>query len=308
LLSVFRSTLPTMSLLAAMILWASSFIALKVAFQSCHPMLVIFGRMLVASIVILFFFRRLRNVRLRRADFPFLLVMAVSEPCLYFLFEAKALENTTASQAGMITAMLPLMVAVGAHFYLHEKISRRTIGGFGLAIFGAVLLSLAGEVSEAAPRPLLGNFCEFVAMACATVYTLALKRLTASYSPFFLTAFQAFIGSLFFFPFLLFLPGGGLPSRLDLVPVLAVVYLGVFVTLGAYGSYNFAVSRIPANQAAAFINLIPVLTLGLAWLILHERFNALQYVAGGLVFLGVFLSQDRGFGELAIKPEDALVR
>ncbi|MBN2428557.1 MAG: DMT family transporter [Deltaproteobacteria bacterium] len=305
-MAVLRSTLPSLSLLAAMTLWASSFIALKLAFQFYHPMFVIFGRMLVASIVFLFFFRQFWGVRLRRADFPFLLVMAVSEPCLYFLFEAKALENTTASQAGMITAMLPLMVAIGAHFFLREKISRRTVGGFVLAIIGAVLLSLAGDASATAPRPLWGNFCEFLAMACATVYTLALKRLTSSYSPFFLTAFQAFIGSLFFFPFLLFIPEG-VPPALALLPTLAVLYLGVFVTLGAYGLYNFAVSRIPANQAAAYVNLIPVLTLVLAWLVLHENFTPFQYVAGGLVFLGVFLSQDRHFGEAAIKPGDVLV-
>ena len=304
-MAVMRSTLPALSLVAAMTLWASSFIALKLAFQFYHPMFVIFGRMLVASMVFLFFFRQFRGIRLRRADFPFLLVMAVSEPCLYFLFEAKALENTTASQAGMITAMLPLMVAIGAHFFLREKISRRTVAGFVLAIIGAVLLSLAGDASAAAPRPLWGNFCEFLAMACATVYTLALKRLTASYSPFFLTAFQAFIGSLFFFPFLLFVPAG-VPPALALLPTLAVLYLGVFVTLGAYGLYNFAVSRIPANQAASYVNLIPVLTLVLAWLILHENFTSLQYVAAGLVFLGVFLSQDRHFGEAVMKPGDAL--
>jgi drug/metabolite transporter (DMT)-like permease len=301
----FRSAVPTLSLVVAMVLWASSFIALKLAFQFYPPMLVIFGRMAVASVVFLFFVRRFRSIRLRKADFPFLLVMAVSEPCLYFLFEAKALENTTASQAGMITAMLPLMVAVGAHFFLREKVSRKTIFGFGIAIFGACLLSLSGSISATAPNPVWGNFCEFIAMACATVYTLSLKRLTSSYSPFFLTAFQAFIGSIFFFPFLFFIPTG-MPSHLALVPTLSILYLGVFVTLGAYGLYNFAVSRIPASQAAAFINLIPVMTLLLAWLILKERFTLPQYLGGALVFLGVFLSQEKSLEGLGVEPENAV--
>jgi drug/metabolite transporter (DMT)-like permease len=45
-----------LSLLVAMILWASSFIALKLAFQFYYPMFIIFGRMFAASFVFLYFF------------------------------------------------------------------------------------------------------------------------------------------------------------------------------------------------------------------------------------------------------------
>ena len=41
---------PIFCLLGAMILWASSFIALKLAFAAYNPMVVIFGRMITASI------------------------------------------------------------------------------------------------------------------------------------------------------------------------------------------------------------------------------------------------------------------
>ncbi len=67
----------------------------------------------------------------------------------------------------------------------------------------------------------------------------------------------------------------------------------MFVTLGAYGLYNFGVSRIPASQASAFVNLIPVFTVILGWIILNERFAPVQYLASALVFSGIFLSQDR---------------
>ena len=112
---------------------------------------------------------------------------------------------TTASQAGMITAMLPLMVAVGARVVLGEILTVRTMAGFGVAIVGACWLSMAGQPSMDAPNPMLGNFLEFMAMVCATGYIISLKHLTARYSPFFLTAVQAFLGAVFFFPFL-FLP------------------------------------------------------------------------------------------------------
>src|SRR5210317_1461960 len=90
-----------------MLLWASSFVALKLAFRGYHPMQVIFGRMLIASLCFVVFIPSFRKLNWRRQDVKYLLTMAVCEPCLYFLFEAKALELTSASQAGMITAMLP---------------------------------------------------------------------------------------------------------------------------------------------------------------------------------------------------------
>ncbi|WP_225911628.1 DMT family transporter [Desulfuromonas versatilis] len=284
--------LPVASLIFAMLLWASSFVALKLAFQSYHPMVVIFGRMLVASLCFLVLIPSFRKIRFRRPDFKFLLIMAVCEPCLYFIFEAKALTNTTASQAGMITAMLPLLVAVVAWAALKEKVTRQTLSGFTLAIVGACWLSLGGESSDYAPNPLLGNFYEFLAMVCAAGYTVTLKHLSANYPPLFLTAIQAFIGSLFFFPFLL-LPAVPLPTAFVPGAVVAIIYLGVFITLGAYACYNFALSRVPASQAAGYTNLIPVFSVTLGMLMLGETLTFSQLLACGLVFGGVLLSQGR---------------
>jgi drug/metabolite transporter (DMT)-like permease len=254
-------------------------------------MIVIFGRMLVASICFLPLLPRFRvENTFRRRDWKPLLFMAFCEPCLYFVFEARALELTTASQAGMITALLPLLVAVGARFVLKETLTAGMLAGFMMAIAGAVWLSVAGEASADAPRPLLGNFLEFVAMVCATGYIISLKRLTRRYTPFFLTAIQAFVGAVFFLPALWF-PSTSWPTQIAWGPTLAIIYLGAVITLGAYGLYNFGVSRIPASQASVFANLIPVFTVLLGWLILDERFTRSQSIASILVFFGIYVSQ-----------------
>lgn len=284
-----RRLLPVFSLVLAMLLWASSFVALKLAFRGYHPMQVIFGRMLIASLCFVVFIPSFSRLNWRRRDIKYLLIMAVCEPCLYFLFEAKALELTSASQAGMITAMLPLLVAILAWGWLKEQVNRQTLLGFSLAIIGAVWLSLASGPSSDAPHPLLGNICEFLAMVCAAGYTVSLKHLTNNYPPLFLTAFQAFVGSLFFFPFLL-LPEVGVPGHWESLPALAVIYLGTFITFGAYGCYNYGVSRIPVSQAAGYVNLIPVFGVILGMLVLGERLNFLQWLACALVFSGVWLS------------------
>ncbi|MBW1699973.1 MAG: DMT family transporter [Deltaproteobacteria bacterium] len=278
-------------LVLSMVLWASSFVAIKIAYRSYDPMVVVFGRMTVASLCFLFLMKRFRRNEYRKGTLKSILFMALCEPCLYFLFEAKALEQTTASQASIVAAMLPLMVAVAARFFLKESVSGRSVIGLAMAMIGACWLSLTGKVTAGAPNPALGNFLEFVAMICATGYVITLKRLTASYSPFFLTAIQAVVGCVFYF-MLLFLPTTSFPVRLDPVGAFAIVYLGAFVTLGAYALYNFGISKIPANQASSFINLIPVFTIVFAGWILNEQLTSQQYLAACMILAGVFISQE----------------
>ena len=278
-------------LVLAMALWGSSFIALKLAFAEWPAMWVIFARMAIGSLIFLAAWRWRGRMDYRAGDWKYLVGLAVCEPCLYFVCESFALQYTSAAQAGMITALLPLLVAVGAFLLLHERIARNTWAGFALAVLGALWLTFAGEPDQHAPQPLLGNFFELLAMVCATGYTLLLKHLSARYSPFILTAMQAFIGSVFFLP--LAAVGSGVPPAPSGQGLFALVYLGSVVTVGAYGLYNFGVSRLPASQATGFINLIPVFTLVLAWLLLGERLNGQQLLAAGLVFAGVALSQWR---------------
>jgi len=283
---------PYICLVLAMVLWASTFVALKLAFRIYDPMVVIFGRMIVASLLAVFFPFVFKNIRFRKKDIKYIAFMVICEPCLYFIFEANALVYTTAAQAGMITSMMPLMVAIGAWLILKERLTLRTCIGFTIAVLGALWLSLVSKASVHGPNPLLGNFLEFLAMVCASGYALSLKKLTARYSPLFLTFIQAFAGAIFFFPFL-FLPGTELPTQAEPMPLMAILYLGSVVTLGAYGLYNYGVSKIPASQATAFINLIPVFSLAMSAAVLGERFTAVQYLASLLVLFGVILSQDR---------------
>ncbi|ATH81410.1 DMT family transporter [Pseudomonas sp. KHPS1] len=285
------SALAMAALVLAMALWGSSFIALKLAFAELPALWVIAGRMLLGALVFLAAWRWRGRVDYRRGDWKYLLALTACEPCLYFIFEALALQHTSASQAGMITALLPLLVALGAYLFLRERITRTTLAGFALALGGALWLSLAGSADEHAPNPLLGNFFELLAILCATAYTLLLKHLTGRYSPFILTALQALVGSLFFVPLAAW--QADWPSSFSPQGLAAVAYLGVVVTVGAYGLFNFGVSRLPASQATAFTNLIPLFTLVFAAVLLGERLSAEQMVAAGLVFVGVLLSQWR---------------
>jgi drug/metabolite transporter (DMT)-like permease len=283
--------LPILALVMAMVLWSSSFIALKIAFRAYDPMFVIFGRMLVASICFLLIGKRIvRSLRYEKGDYKLILFMAFCEPCLYFIFEAKAVENTTASQAGIITAMLPILVMISAALFLKETVTRKSWIGALTAVAGVFWLTAESSPSSDAPNPVLGNFLEFLAMVCAAGYTISLKSLTNRYSPFFLTAIQAIIGCLFYFP-LLFLPSTELVGVWDPQSGMAIIYLGAIVTLGAYGLFNYGIKCLPANKGTIFVNLIPIFSVILGWLVLGETFTVYQFFAGFLILTGVYISQ-----------------
>lgn len=289
--------LAILALLGAMLLWSSSFVATKAAYAVLHPITLVAGRMIVGTVVlVVFFFNRLRPANYQAGDWKWLVFMGLAEPCLYFMFEAYALRYTTASQAGMITAILPLLVSVAAVRVLAEKVQGKRLMGLMVAMAGVIWLTLAGSPEPTAPNPVLGNVLEFAAMVCATGYMISVRRLSSRYNALTLTAAQTFTGTLFFVP-MLFLPGIPLPAHIDFTAVASVVYLGVFVTLGACGLYNFGAGRIPASSASTYVNLIPVFTVALGWIFLNETLNAYQFLACAVVFVGVFLSRDGRLSE-----------
>lgn len=293
------SALTTIALVGAMVLWASSFVALKFAFMHYDPMVVIFARMAIALIFILIFFRK--NISITKNDLKYLSIMALFEPSLYFIFEAEALVNTTAAQAGMITALLPVMVAVGAWLWIGEKITKQIIIGGLLAFMGAVWLSMGATSSEYAPNPIYGNIMEFLAMVSAVGYILILKHLSKRFKPLFLTSFQALAGTIFFAPFLL-LPNTAIPTEFPVEPSLAVLYLGIAVSFGAYGLYNYGVSKIPASEASLYINLIPVFTVILAYILLGEKFGWSEVLGSAIILMGVFIAQSKS-SKIIADPE-----
>jgi drug/metabolite transporter (DMT)-like permease len=279
-----------LSLIFAMFIWASSFIALKAAMEDLGPFTVIFLRMFIASLCFVYFIKSFLKYKFSKKDIKFILLLALFEPCLYFIFESKALQLTSASQAGMITSLMPIITAMAAGYFLKEIITKQLIIGSLIAMSGAIWLSLQGATSLSSPNPLLGNFLEFLAMICGAGYTITARYLSDNYSALFITAIQAFIGVIFFAPLFVY-EYFTIPLNITMNSFLWVFYLGVVVTLAGYGLYNYALTKIKASKAAVFVYLIPVFTLILAYFVLDEKLSISEFIACFVILFGVFISE-----------------
>lgn len=270
-----------------MLLYGGSFVAMKAAVQILDPWLIVLGRMLLALAAFSLYWKRIPPIGHVRVHLPKLMIMALCEPCLYFVFEAQALTLTQASQAGVITALLPVLVVCAAGMFLKEKTSRTGWLGLAIGVLGAALLSVFAPEDQYSPNPALGNLLEFTAMVCATVYTLMVKHLVRVFPPLFLTAFQVIVGAVFFSPALLISPW---PKDISWQALASVAYLGLGVSVGAYSLYNYCLSKLSAGRVAAAVNLIPAFTLVLGWLVLGESLRDWQWLGIAFILAGARLA------------------
>jgi len=167
--------LPAVGLTVAVILWGTSFVATKVALTGFGPLTVIGLRMVLASTLMLPFWSHVPAPTRRHGDARWLLLLVLLYPCLYFTLEANAVNLTTASQAGAVSAVVPLLVAVGARVFLGERLARWAVVGLAVSIGGVVVLSLGGPAAATAANPALGNALEFGALAGYAVTTLVVS-------------------------------------------------------------------------------------------------------------------------------------
>jgi len=273
-------------------IWAGSFVAMKIAVAELGAFPTIFLRMLLAVALLVFFLPRITREKsnYQQGDWLLLLALILCEPCLYFVFEGLALSLTSASEAGMITALHPFMVTLAAYFWLKEKVTPRMLVGGLFALTGALLLTMGGDPTESDNEHLLGNLLEFIAIGFATAYCILARKLSARYSPLFLTTVQAIFGTVFFLPLALTF-NQGMPAQISPETLFSILFLAWGVNVLAFILYNASLKAMPASQVGLWMNLLPLMTLLFGWLMLDERLNAIQYFSVALIISGLIVSQ-----------------
>jgi len=295
------------ALFAALLFWGSSFVATKIVLQSFAPLDFIFLRFAGASLLFLPIYLRRRARAMELRTHLALLLLALFEPCLYFLFETYGLQYTTASSASIIIAAAPVVVACMARFFLKERLTRTAWGGVVLSIIGVFILAVFARpgadglnaVLKPTPggRGLLGNILIFLAVVSASGYMMVARKLSSRLSPLAITFYQIVYGGVFFLPFFLFRVRAIDWAAVRPDAFAALGFLILFSTVSAFLAYNHALSKIDASRTAVFLNGIPVVTVVVARVILKERVGIIHLLGGLLVVAGVVISNmGRGRG------------
>jgi drug/metabolite transporter (DMT)-like permease len=296
-----RPVLPLLLLGGAVLFWGTSFVATKVALETFSPMTVNWLRMVIATLAFAPMWSRLPRPDYRRGDWRLLLLAALCIPCLYYALEGYAILFTTSSQAGVISAIVPLLVAGGAWAFLHERLTWRGGVAIALSLAGVAALTLGAAARQSAPNPLLGNSLELLAMVAAAGSMLAIKHLSTRYDPWLLTGMQAAVGAVFFAPLALASNPATWLSARPLAWV-SVAYLGIAVSLGGFGLYNSALKLMPASRASLAINAVPAVALVAGWVALGESLSWLQAAACVVIVAAVIFAESGPDPVIAEEP------
>ena len=266
-----------------------SFVATKYALRGFEPLLVALLRFTLAG-AILWVLLRLRRERepVTRRDLGRLALMGFVSLTVYFSFENTGIARTSASQAAILIATIPIFVAVLNVFTLREPMAVRQWAGVALSFAGIVALVCFGGQSSAGSVG--GDLLVLAASLAAAVYSIMARSLLLERSALSVTAYQNLFGAAFMLPLALVeaaLVGVRRPTA-DAVG--GVLFLTVMCSVVAYLLLNYAFRFIEASRLSVFINLTPIVGVGFAFLVLGERFTGAQAAAAVVVVLGVWLT------------------
>jgi drug/metabolite transporter (DMT)-like permease len=298
-------------LFLAILFWGSSFVATKVVLRSFRPLDFIFLRFAGGTILFVPIVLCRKRPAIDARTHLVLALMAFFEPGLYFIFETYGLQYTSASNASIIIAAAPVVVALMARAVLSETLSARAWTGVVLSMLGVLVLSgvgrwlrggggaagvLPGEASGHAAGWLhgrgevFGNALVFLAVISASGYMMVARRLSARLSAFDITFFQILYGTVLYLPLFLIRYPSIEWRAVELDSLGALLFLVLFSTVAAFLAYNHAISKIGASRAAVFLNGIPVVTVIVARVVLREEVGMIHLLGGIMVIAGVILS------------------
>ena len=287
--------IPSIAFVAAItgcFLWGSALSIVKIALEEYDPVFLVFARMAIAFLVLTpIVLIRFRPIRIHsRKDFLLLILLTLCDPVGFFTFEALALQHTSASQAGMMWALAPLLNVMAAWVILRERTTRPVLVCFMVAMAGVVMLTMGSGISEHASNPVLGNFLELLSLCGAAGFLVILRFLRGRYPAMLVVWFQSLGASILFLPALT-LDSVVLPTQFNLTPFITLFYLGACVTFGAQACSAFAVARMPVSRLSALSNIIPVVGVLAGLIILGETLLPMQWAACAIVLGAVLISQ-----------------
>lgn len=263
------------------LLWSVSTVAAKGALDVFGPLTLTTLRFAPAGLILLGLARaqgRFPTVRPR--DWPGFALLALLGIVLTYGLYYTGVARTTASEAVLLTACEPILIALFARIFLHEHLSRQQWVGLWIGLLGIWLIVGRGS---------LGNVIALLALCIETTTSVTAKRLTQLYPGLFVVAIEMLLGSL------LLLPGVGweLAHR---HPTLSwgvfgsVLYLSLICSALGYGVWFRLMERYPVSVLGAFILIQPLFGPLSGWMFRHETLTMRGAAGAGLVILGVALN------------------
>jgi len=263
-------------------LWGCGFFFGKIALAEMGFAHMVLYRFLFA-IVLLLPLLVTHRPQLNRREWALLLTASFLGVPLQFLIQFYALSITTVSHASLMVGTMPVILAVGAAAFAHERMDR--VGWMALcgSTCGAALIALGGGTHGAGGASLTGDLLVVVSLMIALFWILFNKQLMERHSHIVVTAYGLAMGTLMLMVYVPLRYGMPPVAGVSLKAWLALAASGVLCTATTTLLWNWGMTQVPASQAGVLLNMEPLMGSLLGVLVLGERLGPSAWAGGGLI-------------------------
>jgi drug/metabolite transporter (DMT)-like permease len=221
--------------------------------------------------------------QMNRKEWGTLLVASFLGVPLQFLIQFYGLSITTVSHASLMVGTMPVILAVGAALFAHERMD--AIGWIALtgSTLGAALIAVGGHGGGNGQPSLEGDLLVVFSLMIALFWILLNKQLMEKHSPVVVTAYGLVAGTLML---AVVVPiGFGLPpiAHVTAKAWWALAASGVLCTAITTLMWNWGLTQVPASQAGVLLNMEPLVGSVLGVAVLGETLGPSAWVGGGLI-------------------------
>jgi drug/metabolite transporter (DMT)-like permease len=285
------------ALLMIVTLWASYPAAIKLALVDMPPLVMAALRCTIASVFLVVLLVR-AGADTTRAFAPGALrafaILALTGIFISTQGSYLAISWTTASNVVLLQAASPVMISLGARFYLGERLHPMQWLGVAVSAAGVLLVITNGRLWALRPGDLnAGDLLNIATLAGWSAFTVYSKEVLATYPPAMVTTAAYVLGTALIIPTaILAAPLYPTPRWGSLTAWSVVLYQAIAGAV-AHVYWSRAVQVVGPAKASVFLNLQPVMGLVLTSLLLRETIGPWQLIGGALVLTGVTLTTAR---------------
>jgi drug/metabolite transporter (DMT)-like permease len=274
------------------LLSAGVYIAVKRTAAEMPPWALCFWRVTIAGIILLPVthpHRKAIAAIVRKRGLELLLIgglgLALTQGLMFI-----GLKYTSAINAGLILALMPIITMILARFLLGEALSLWQVVGSVLACIGMAFIIVRGDLPALLRFDFNSGDLFIVAGAfCFALYTVLLRRAKFDLERLPLLVVLLAAAAITAFPFYLWEVLNDERTALNTAGLLALAYVAVPGGALMYYLFNWTIEALGASKAGMFLYLQTIFIAVLAYLFLGEHLYLYHIVGAGFIMAGVLL-------------------
>jgi drug/metabolite transporter (DMT)-like permease len=294
-------------LLLMSVIWGSNYVIVKHAFTQIDAQAFNAIRLVIASTIFMAAMGMIRRLprpwrverslastfytptRVTRRDLIDLAGLAVVGQWLYQYWFVGGLARTSVSNAALIAASAPVLIAFASAVMGKERVTAVHWLGATLSLIGIYIV--VGRGLTIGGSTLAGDLMVFAAVCCWAIYTLWSRTLMLRHSPVAVTGLSMTMGTLMYVPSVIPHLRTVAWDRVALGTWMAVTYSAVFALCVSYTIWYAAVREIGSARTSVYSNVVPLVAMAAATVFLGEPLGLRKLLGAGAVLAGVGLTR-----------------